>query len=70
MVGGLIERRRPFALLRASGMHLGELRRAVFPETAATMAVISVVGAGVGMLPAHGASRQAAADWRWPGLDV
>ncbi len=70
MVGGLIERRRPFALLRAGGIHLGELRRAVFLETAATVAVISVVGAGVGMLLAYGASRQAAVDWRWPGLDV
>jgi len=38
MVGGLIERRRPFALLRASGVYLRELRRAVLLETAATMA--------------------------------
>ena len=70
MVGGLIERRRPFALLRASGVHLGELRRAVLLETAATMAVISVVGAGIGMLLAYGSTRQGGVDWRWPGLEV
>jgi hypothetical protein len=70
MAGGLIERRRPLALLRASGMKLGELRRAAFLETAATMAVISLVGAGVGMLLAYGATRQAAVDWHWPGWEV
>lgn len=70
MVGGLIERRRPFALLRASGVRLGELRRAVLLETAVTMTVVSVVGAGVGMLLAYGSTRQGAADWRWPGADV
>jgi hypothetical protein len=37
MVAGVIERRRPFALLRASGFRLGELRQVVFLETAATM---------------------------------
>ena len=51
MIGGLIERRRPFALLRASGMRLGELRRVVFLETAATMVVTSVVGVGLGLAP-------------------
>ena len=70
MVGGLIERRRPFALLRAGGVRLGELRRSVFLETAATMAAVSLVGAGVGMLLAYGASRQAGVDWRWPGPEV
>ncbi len=70
MVGGLIERRRPFALLRASGVHLGELRRAVLLETAATMAVVSVVGLGVGMLLAYASARQGGVDWRWPGPDV
>jgi hypothetical protein len=70
MVGGLVERRRPFALLRASGMHLGELRRSVLLETAATMAVTSVAGAGIGMLLAYGATLQGGADWRWPGADV
>ena len=70
MVGGLIERRRPFALLRASGVYLSELRRSVLLETAATMAVVSVVGVGIGMLLAYGSTRQGGADWRWPGADV
>lgn len=70
MVGGLVERRRPFALLRASGVHLGELRRSVFLETAVTTAAISLAGAGVGMLLAFGASRQASTGWRWPGFEV
>lgn len=70
MVGGLIERRRPFALLRASGVHLGELRRSVLLETAATMTVVSVAGVGVGMLLAYGSARQGGVDWRWPGPEV
>jgi predicted lysophospholipase L1 biosynthesis ABC-type transport system permease subunit len=68
--GGLIERRRPFALLRASGVHLSELRRSVLLETTATMVLTSVVGAAVGMLLAYGVAAQATVDWRWPGLDV
>lgn len=70
MVGGLIERRRPFALLRASGVYLGELRRTVLLETAATMAVVSVAGVAVGMVLAYGSSRQSGMDWRWPGPDL
>jgi hypothetical protein len=57
----------PFALLRASGVHLGELRRTVLLETAAPMAVVSVAGVGVGMLLAYGSSRHSGVDWRWPG---
>ncbi|MGE5828854.1 MAG: FtsX-like permease family protein [Micromonosporaceae bacterium] len=70
MVGGLIERRRPLALLRASGVRLGELRRSVLLETAATMAAVSVAGVGVGMLLAYGSARQGGVHWRWPGPDL
>ena len=70
MVAGLIERRRPFALLRASGVYLGELRRSVLLETAATMTVVSVVGTGLGMLLAYISVRQGGVQWRWPGADV
>jgi len=70
MVGGLIERRRPFAMLRASGVHLGELRRSVLLETAATMAVVSAAGVGVGMLLAYGSARQGGVEWRWPGPEL
>jgi hypothetical protein len=70
MVGGLIDRRRPFALLRTTGVYLSELRRTVLLETAATMAVVSIAGVGVGMLLAYGSARQGGVDWRWPGLDL
>ena len=70
MVGGLIDRRRPFALLRATGVYLSELRRTVLLETAATMAVVSIAGVVVGMLLAYGSSRQGGVDWRWPGPDL
>jgi len=70
MVGGLVERRRPFAMLRASGVHLRELRRSVLLETAATMAVVSATGVGVGMLLAYASARQGGVDWRWPGPEL
>ena len=44
MITGVLERRRPFALLRASGVRLGELRRIVLPETGVPLAV-TVLGA-------------------------
>jgi len=49
-VTGLIERRRPFALLRASGMRLGELRRMVLLETVVPLGVTVAGGVGVAML--------------------
>ncbi|MGH3682620.1 MAG: FtsX-like permease family protein, partial [Natronosporangium sp.] len=70
MVGGLIERRRPFALLRASGMRLGELRRVVLLETTATMVVTSALGVGIGLLGGYAAARQGEAVWSWPDLQV
>jgi hypothetical protein len=70
MVGGLIERRRPFALLRVSGVYMGELRRSVLLETVATMTVVSIVGVGLGMLLAYLSTAQGGAQWRWPGADV
>jgi len=70
MTGSLLERRRPFALLRASGVRLGELRQIVFLETAATMVVTSAVGVGFGMLLAYAATRRAGLIWTWPDLEV
>jgi hypothetical protein len=68
--GGLIERKRPLALLRTAGVHMGELRRAVLLETAATMTVVSVAGAAIGMLLAYIATRHGVVAWRWPGPDI
>ena len=63
-------RRRPFALLRASGVHLSELRRTVVLETSVTMTFAAAAGGVVGLVLAYAAVQQAALDWRWPGLDV
>jgi len=43
VVAGLLERRRPFALLRASGVRLGELRLIALLETAAPL-LLTVLG--------------------------
>jgi hypothetical protein len=51
-------------------VYLGELRRTVLLETAATITVVSVVGVGIGMLLAYGSALQGGVHWRWPGLDV
>ncbi|MFC4114173.1 ABC transporter permease [Nonomuraea zeae] len=48
VVAGLIERRRPFALLRASGVRLGELRRVVLLESALPMLLSVLMGAVLG----------------------
>jgi ABC-type antimicrobial peptide transport system permease subunit len=70
MIAGLIERRRPFALLRASGVRVSELRRSLFLETTATMVLTSAVGVAIGMLLGYLSSRQSDVDWRWPGLEL
>jgi FtsX-like permease family len=70
MIGGMVERRRPFALLRASGVRLAELRRIVFLETGATMVVTSILGMALGLVLAYVSTRQGGTAWRWPGLDV
>jgi hypothetical protein len=47
VITGVLERRRPFALLRASGVRLGELRRIVLLETGAPLLVTLVLGVGL-----------------------
>ncbi|WP_433366150.1 FtsX-like permease family protein [Actinoplanes sp. CA-142083] len=47
VIAGVLERRRPFALLRASGVRLGELRRIVLLETGAPLAVTLLLGVGL-----------------------
>lgn len=67
-VGGLIERRRPFALLRATGVHLSELRSAVLTETAVPLAVTVVAGALLGVLASAVISDASGQSWQPPGL--
>jgi hypothetical protein len=70
MLAGVIERLRPFALLRASGLRLGELRQVVFLETAAAMLVTAAVGVGLGMALSYALALFGDMAWRWPDASV
>jgi hypothetical protein len=63
MVGALIERQRPFALLRAGGVPLSQLRRVLLLETAVPMVATSVLGVALGLLAAN--ANIPAQDWAW-----
>jgi hypothetical protein len=63
-INGLMERRRPFALLRASGVRLGELRRIVMLETGVPLAATVLGGVGVAMLMTYVAAPPG--EWVWP----
>jgi predicted lysophospholipase L1 biosynthesis ABC-type transport system permease subunit len=70
MLAGVVERRRPFALLRASGLRLGELRQVVLLETAAAMLLTAVVGVGLGMASSYAFALFNDMAWRWPDAGV
>src|SRR6266508_5198836 len=70
MLAGIIERRRPFALLRASGLRLGELRQIVFLETAAAMLVTAAVGVGLAMASSYALAIFRDMAWTWPDVGV
>ena len=70
VIGGLAERRRPFALLRASGVRLSELRLVILVETAVTMLATSLVGVGLGLVAAYATTRGADLVWTGPGWRV
>ena len=70
MLAGVLERRRPFALLRASGHRLGELRQVVFLETAAAMLVTAAVGVGLGMATSYAVALFGDMVWTWPDAGV
>jgi predicted lysophospholipase L1 biosynthesis ABC-type transport system permease subunit len=48
VAGGLVERKRPFALLRLTGVRLRELDRVVLAEAAAPLLVVSGVSVALG----------------------
>jgi hypothetical protein len=52
VAGGLVERKRPFALLRLSGMRLRDLRRIVLAEAGGPLGVVAGASALVGMVVA------------------
>jgi hypothetical protein len=49
LAAGIIERKRPFALLRLTGMHLAELQRAALVEAAAPLLLIALASAVLGL---------------------
>lgn len=67
VVNGVLERRRPFAVLRASGMGLGRLRGVVILEIGLPLA-ISVL-CGVGLAWVNMAVSVPREQWVWPGGD-
>jgi hypothetical protein len=70
MLAGLVERRRSFALLRASGLHIGELRQVVFLETAVAMLLTAAVGVGLGLVSSYALALSRDTAWRWPDAGV
>jgi hypothetical protein len=70
MLAGLVERRRPFALLRASGLRIGELRRVVFLETAVAMLGTAVVGVALGLASSYVLAVFRDLHWSWPDAGV
>jgi hypothetical protein len=50
VAGGLIERRRPFSLLRLTGMPLAHLRRVVLLEAAVPLTLVAVLSIAAGLL--------------------
>jgi hypothetical protein len=53
IAGGLIERKRPFSLLRLAGAPLGVLRRVIGLESAAPLLVTAAASVGAGLLAAQ-----------------
>lgn len=52
MAGSLSDRKRPFSLLRLTGVRLGVLRRVVLLESAAPLFTVAAVAIGTGFLAA------------------
>ncbi|HEX8626576.1 MAG TPA: FtsX-like permease family protein [Catenuloplanes sp.] len=53
VAGGLSDRKRPFAMLRLTGVQLGVLRRVVALESAVPLLVVALLATGTGFLAAH-----------------
>jgi cell division protein FtsX len=53
VAGGLSERRRPFSMLRLTGVPLGTLRRVVALESVTPLLIAAAVALGSGLLAAH-----------------
>ncbi|MGW5667075.1 FtsX-like permease family protein [Micromonospora sp. NPDC003776] len=53
VAGGLSDRKRPFSMLRLTGVQLRTLRRVVALETVVPLLLVAVVATGMGFLGAH-----------------
>ncbi|GAA2216611.1 FtsX-like permease family protein [Micromonospora olivasterospora] len=53
VAGGLSDRKRPFSMLRLTGVRLRTLRRVVALETVVPLLAVAVVALGMGFLVAH-----------------
>lgn len=53
VAGGLSERKRPFSMLRLTGVSLGTLRRVVLLESVTPLVIAAVVALGAGLVAAH-----------------
>ncbi|GIG56052.1 hypothetical protein Lfu02_04240 [Longispora fulva] len=53
VIGGLSERKRPFSMLRLTGVPLGVLRRVVALESTVPLLAVSVLATGTGFWAAH-----------------
>ncbi|WP_306209984.1 FtsX-like permease family protein [Actinoplanes sp. RD1] len=67
--GGLVERRRPFSMLRLTGAPLGMLRRVVALESATPLLVAAALAVAMGLFSAHLFARaQLGESLRFPGV--
>jgi hypothetical protein len=66
-LGSLVERRRPFMLLRAAGMHPGELRGVVLLETALPLVITVALSGAFGFAVSAAISQSAGQPWQPPG---
>ncbi len=69
VIGSLSERKRPFSLLRLTGVQLSLLRQVVVLETSVPLVLSALVSAGAGLLAAFLYLRsQLGYPLQWPGL--
>jgi predicted lysophospholipase L1 biosynthesis ABC-type transport system permease subunit len=53
VAGGLTDRKRPFSMLRLTGVQIGVLRRVVALESVVPLVLVAVLAIGMGFLAAH-----------------
>lgn len=66
IAGGLLERKRPFTLLRLAGASAAQLRRVLITETAVPLITATVVSAGIGFAVARDITHASRQPWRPP----